>query len=206
LSNTSGNAEDHPGAGTEAERHVAGFRNKSGKLNAGIADHADHFCSGDDYVSILFALGITVWTEDLHFLGRTGHDRNHKGLLALVLFIASVIFFHNCGEHTLRGTAGRKIIFVFRILITEEFYPGRAAGSEQRKLISLSQSLQEFLGFFHNGQVSGKGGVVYFIESHTVEHSYQFAHNTVAFVQSEGVSHSYPDSGSYLSHHPGIRI
>ena len=74
LGTASGHAENHTGAGTEAERHVAGFRNKSGEFNAGITDHTDHLCGGDDYVSILFAFGITVWTEDLHFLGRTGHD------------------------------------------------------------------------------------------------------------------------------------
>ena len=206
LGNTACNAEDHAGTGTKAEGHITGFRNKSGKLNAGIADHTDHLSSSDNHICILFSLGIAVWTKNLHFLGRTRHDRNHKGFLALVLFIASVVFFHNCGEHALRGTAGRKMVFVFRILITEEFYPGRAAGGEQRKLISLSQTFQEFLGFFHDGQVGGKSGVVYFIKSHTVKHSYQLAHNAVTFVQSEGISHSYPDSRSYLSHYSGIRI
>src|SRR5699024_9891083 len=115
-------------------------------------------------------------------------------------------FFHNCGEHSLRRTAGRKIIFIFRILVAEEFYPCRTAGGKERKFVALSQTFQEFFGFFHDGQVSGKGCIIYLVKSHTMEYSYQIAHNTVTLVQSESVPYGYPDSRSYLCNYPGIGV
>ena len=96
-------------------------------------------------------MGKAVWTDGLHFLGCTRHDGHNNGLLALVFLIAPVVFLDDCGEHFLRRTAGRKIVFVFGILVTEEFHPCRTAGGEKRKLGTVSQTLQEFLGFFHDG-------------------------------------------------------
>ena len=147
-----------------------------------------------------------VGADRLGFLGCTGHDGNHHCLLPVRLLRVMEIFLNDCGKHSHGGTAGGNIGNKILVLVCDKFHPRRTAGCKKRKILSRLQSLQEFRGFFHNGQVGAEAGVVYLIEAHPVKGVNDLTHDAASFGLSVVISHRHADRRSDLRHNAHVGI
>ena len=122
------------------------------------------------------------------------------------MFRITEIFLDNCGQHSLWGTAGRKIRDKFFILIGDKFNPCRTTGCQKRKFFSFFNTIQEFSTFFHDCKVGTEACVIYFIKSHAVQGIYNLAHYAAALLQAIVITDCNTNCRCDLSNHTYIRI
>ena len=207
LGNTAGDTKDNTAAGTDAERHIAGFRLNLVKGDAKVLNHPGQLGSGQYNICVLLAPGEVVRALDFRLFGGAGHNGYHKGLFSLwVVFRAAIVFLDDGGEHSLRRAAGGHILVKLREFVFHKLHPGGAAGGEQRQLFTGRYPLQEFLAFLHHRQVGGIAGVEHLVKAHAVQRSHNAPHGVGAIGQPEGFPGSHPDGGSNLSNHPNVGV
>ena len=112
----------------------------------------------------------------------------------------------------MRRTGGRRDIQHVREVVFEEVYPSRTAGSQDRKpdgFISVQiacQSVQDFGTFFHDGEVGGKVGIEYIVETQFAEGVNHFSGYQCAGRQAEFFSQGGTYGGGSLDNYDLIGV
>ena len=143
LCNTTGNTKDYTTAGTKSKRHITCLRIQRWKIKTEVIDHTKQFGSRNNDIRIFLSVCIAVRPNCFCFLCSTWHNRNHDCLLSCCMLRITEIFFDDCRQHSLWGSAGRKIRNKFLILVSDEFYPCRTTGCQKRKFFSFFNSVKK---------------------------------------------------------------
>ena len=190
---SAGCPEDDAGSGSDAERHIRGFKFHIFEHKTGALDHSDQFTCRKYVVDIRDAVCLGFVPQDLSFFSGTRHDGNGEDFLSFVVGRIFVVFSCHCSEHLHRRACCGKVFCKFRVSVFTVADPSRAAGREQRQIFAGGQPLQKFFAFLDHGQIRAVSCVEDFIEAHAMEHVDDLAHHVFALWQIEGVadSHSY---------------
>ena len=173
--NATGCTEDSACAGAHTDRHIVCFIGKSAEVDASLLDHLRQFSGGDGNVYVRHACGILMISLHFKFLCSTrnaGHNEYVLGINAHLLCIVGLI---DGAEHLLRRFAGREIVGHLGEIVFAELDPTGRAGSDHGQFAAVLETVNQFMGFFHNGQVGGKVHVVYTVKAKTFCSGNQFA-------------------------------
>ena len=206
-----GRAEDNAGTGADTERRIKLCFRQAEHVDVLHAHQAIHLTGCENNVHILHAV-LSVAVKDVSVLfrlfGDTRHNRNAANLFRIYAHLFCEIGLGNRAEHLHRALCRGNLRHELRILRLDKTHPARAARGKHRQILELAvlQALEEFCGFFHDGQVRRERGVKYIVKAHRAQNGGQTANRCHLTRQTVCFAPSGANSRCNLYHGDFVRI
>ena len=136
----------------------------------------------------------------LVFLGNTWHDGDDDHVFFLDAHLFRKIVLGDGTEHLMRRLAGGWYIQKIRELMLEEFHPCRTAAGQNRKIFVFRDSINHFMGFFHDGQIRCEVGVKHIIKSKILQGGDHLPGHHRSWLKSEEFTQGYSHRWCHLDH------
>ena len=199
--NAAGGTEDDSRAGAFAQRMIKVFLRQIVPADAGALDHAGQLTGGHGVVHVGQAGTGLIVTADLELLRGAGHNGDGDNVLRVDAHLLGEVALGDGALHLLRRLAGRHVVGELGIVVLTELDPAGRAGGDHRQLAAVLHTIQELVGFFHDGQVSTEVGIEDLVEAETAQRSSHLALGIGADGLAEFFRQSGTDSGSGLHDH-----
>ena len=193
LGNAAGNTEDDACAGVGSKGSIGLGVGKCSKVYACFLDHSYEFLRSKYEINESLVVLNELRTLCLCLLSGAGHNSDGVDILILILLA------DKSTEHLHGRTAGGNLRHQVGIGVLNVLDPAGAAGGEHRQLLAGVQLIKELCGLFHNGKVSGEGGVEYVVNAHALESGGDLAHYRLSCGDAELFTNADSDCGSNLN-------
>ena len=170
-------------------------------------NHSGKFARGDRNINIGNTCCALILATDFKFLCGTGHNRNADNVLRINIILFGIVGLKNSTKHLLRRFAGRKMRKHLGEIMLAILDPTGRARSDHRQNTAVLNTLDQFIGFFHNGKVGGNIGIKDLIKAQLLKSGYHLAFHIGADRHIKGFTQSYTDGRSHLNNNMlgGIR-
>jgi len=170
LHNTAGNAEDNACAGVIAHKIlIEVLIGETVKDYTCTLDHSCKLTGGKNRINVLKTVDLKLIALLLILLCGTRHNGNNKDILGINVILLSIIALDQSALHLMGALAAGKVGQKITVVILCVVDPSGRAGGDHRKNTAVFDPAEKLCSLFHNGEVSGKVGVINLIEAETSE-------------------------------------